>query len=159
MNDPFDRRLGFIGVALVLGRLRNNGKAWKAIKTHLDNIIRKHDIFKGAPFLWVGIAFRYGEKNNLKIEFQRIDKKYGDIPIALELDMEVLKWADQNNLDLLHDIFMIASLEALIQAGQNMIFLPILSFKNVQNMATSLTKLKSARHIRDYFNKGYFFYC
>jgi hypothetical protein len=118
MHDPFDRRIGFIGVALVLGRLRNNGKAWKLIKEFLDPLIRSNDLFKDMPFLWIGIDFRYGIKNDLKVEYSRINKKYGDLCIAVELDMEILEWADRHNLDLLHDIFMIAALEALIQVGR-----------------------------------------
>ena len=54
-------------------------------------------------------------KNNLKTEFGRVGKKYGELPIAFELDTKILEWADKHNLELMHDIFMIAALEALIQ--------------------------------------------
>lgn len=50
----------------------------------------------------------------LKIKIETTQKG-GDLPIALELDFNIIKWADQNNLDLLKDIFMIAALEALLQ--------------------------------------------
>ena len=113
MHDPFDRRVGCGATALVMGRLRNKEKWEDIIK--LDTLVRQNDLFKDAPFLWVGISYRYGIKNNLKIEFSRVGKKYGDLFVALELDMEILMWADRNNLDLLHDIFMIAALEALLQ--------------------------------------------
>ncbi len=119
MHDPFDRRVSCGGVALVMGRLRNDGKMWKKVFNEtLDAIIRKNDLFKGQPFLWVSVMYRYGIKNDLKVEFKRLtklDKAYGVLRVALELDMEILMWADQNNLDLLHDIFMIAALEALLQ--------------------------------------------
>jgi hypothetical protein len=118
MHDPFDRRIGFIGVALVKGRIKNDGKAWIKIKTYLNDFLKARNYFEGAPFLWVGPIFRYGIKNNLNLEFQRIDKKVGELPVALELDMEILQWADQNDLELLHDIFMIATLEILIQVAQ-----------------------------------------
>lgn len=116
MHDPFDRRVSCVGVALVMGGMKNNGKVWKKIfKETLDLILKESDTFKTAPFLWVAITYRYGIKNDLKFEFKRINKKYGDLGVALELDMDVLMWADKNNLDLLHDIFMIAALEALLQ--------------------------------------------
>jgi hypothetical protein len=118
MHDPFDRRIGFLGIALVFGRLKNTGKAWDAIEIPLDHLLRSNDYFKGAPFLYVQLAFRYGIKNNLNLEFERINKQYGALPVALELDMEILQWADKNNLELLQDIFMIASLEALIQVAK-----------------------------------------
>lgn len=117
MYDPFDRRLSVGADALVKGRIKNS-KLMIDVEKKLDLIIRNHNYFYECPFLWVGLGYRYGIKHNLKLEFQRIDKKWGYLPIALELDMEILKWADQNNLDLLHDIYMIAALEALIQVGQ-----------------------------------------
>lgn len=104
-------------VALVLGRLRNEKIAVTA-NNDIERIIINSNFLDGAPFEWIGIIQRYGIKNDLKVEFQRIDKKYGELPIAFELDMDILKWADQNNLDLLYDIFMISGLEATIQVGQ-----------------------------------------
>jgi len=118
MHDPFDRRIGFLGVALVKGRIKNDGQCWFQIKTYLNNFLKKYHYFNGGSFLWLSLAYRYGIKNDLKLEFQRINKTYGDLPIALELDMEILQWADQNDLELLHDIFMIAALEALIQVAK-----------------------------------------
>lgn len=118
MNDPFDRRIGFIGVALVRGKVKHDFSIWKAIKQCLDYIIRNINFTNNAPFLWISLAYRYGIKNDLTVEFQRIDKKYGDLPIAIELDMEILQWADSHNLGLMYDIFMIAALEALIQVGE-----------------------------------------
>lgn len=118
MFDPFDRRIGFIGIALVKGRVKNDFKIWKEIRQSLEIIIRENNFFQNTPFLWILLVFRYGIKNDLKLEFQRVNKKYGDLGTALELDMRILQWADQHNLDLLHDIFMIAALEALIQVAQ-----------------------------------------
>jgi len=55
----------------------------------------------------------YGKsKTILNLDFQSID---GEIPIALELDLPILQWADQSNVVLLHDMFMIATQEALLQ--------------------------------------------
>lgn len=36
MNDPFDRRIGFIGVALVFENMQKDGEVWKEIKTILN---------------------------------------------------------------------------------------------------------------------------
>ncbi len=118
MHDPFDRRISCGATDLVKGRVKNDGKIRINIKTHLEVFLKAHNYFQGAPFLWVGLSYRYGIKNDLKLEFQRINKTHGDLPVALELDMEILKWADQNDLELLHDIFLIAALEALIQVAQ-----------------------------------------
>ncbi len=115
MYDPFDRRLSFCAVALVKGRIYNGFKCWDKIKIDIDIFLKKTGYFPTDKFLYVQLLYRYGIKNDLKVEFKRIGKQYGDLPIAVELNMEILMWADKNNIDLLHDIFMIAALEALIQ--------------------------------------------
>jgi len=98
-------------IALVKGRLLNSKQAVEA--SQQVNLLNFP--LSNMPFSWVGLICRLGIKNDLKLEFQRINKKDGDLPVALELDMNILKWADQNNLDLLKDIFTIAALEALLQ--------------------------------------------
>lgn len=115
MHDPFNRRISIGSVALVKERLKNDMLYRKPIKPYLDTFLKNKGYFRTDRFLWVGLIFRYGIKNNLKVEFQRIDKKYGDLPISVELNIKILEWADKNNLTLLHDIFMIATLEALLQ--------------------------------------------
>ena len=112
-----DRRFGVIEVALVFGEVKNS----KPIINHRDYInsfLKNHSVFESSNFSWVSLAYRLGIKNDLKVKFGRISKAYGDLPIALELDMEILMWADQHNLDLLYDIYMIAGLEALLQVAK-----------------------------------------
>ncbi len=71
-----------------------------------------------APFEWVTLALRYGLKNEEKPHYQRINKKYGDLPLGIEVDIrEVLK-ADEAGPEELKRLFMIASLKALIDAGK-----------------------------------------
>lgn len=118
MHDPFDRRISLGAVDLVFGRVRSDGKLRTRIKKYLDHFLKKHGYYFHAPFLWVDLIYLHGTKNDLKVQFQKVGKKYGDLPITIELDMEMLQWADQNNLLLLHDIFMIGALEALIQVGK-----------------------------------------
>jgi hypothetical protein len=117
MYDPFDRRFNCGAVALVMGRLKNGGKTSAQVDSFVEELIRENNLFNNAPFLWVLLIHRLGIKNDLKITFKRINKKYGDLGVSLELDMDILKWADQRNLDLLQDIFMVAALEALIQVA------------------------------------------
>jgi hypothetical protein len=118
MTDPFDRRIGIIGVALVFGSLKNSGKSWDEIDPILDHLLRSNDVWAQAPFLSVLIVYQYGIKNNLKVDFRKPNKKYGDLGADIELDMHILEWADQNNYALLRDIFMVAALEALVQVCQ-----------------------------------------
>lgn len=58
--------------------------------------------------------YRLTEKNKLKPSFMKINQQYGDLPIAIELDLGLLKWADSTDPQLLIDIFIMAGLEALL---------------------------------------------
>ena len=104
------------GVALVKGRLRS--------LDYMDQdgiealILKQKNFLENAPFKWVGLIYRYGIKNTLKPYYQRINQKYGDIPVAIELNMEVLQAADRISIDLLRDIFTIGALECLIDIGR-----------------------------------------
>lgn len=116
MQSVHSRKFVPGATALLKGRVKNGLKLMP--QDYIEELIVKSGILEAAPFLWISLSYRYGLKNDLHTIFQGINKKYGDLDIALELDMEILKWADQNNLDLLQGIFIIAALEALIQVGQ-----------------------------------------
>lgn len=104
------------GVALVMGRVKNSGKMIDQDK--IEKILIDSNFFENMPFKWVGLLYLYGIKNSLIPKYEKINKKYGYLPIEVELKMEILEWADQNNLELLHDIFMVGALEALIHVGK-----------------------------------------
>lgn len=104
------------GVALVMGRVKNSGKMIDQDK--IEKILIDSNFFEDMPFKWVGLLYLYGIKNSLIPKYERINKKYGDLPIEIELKMEILEWADQHNLELLYDIFMIGALEALMHVGK-----------------------------------------
>ncbi len=110
-----DTKIGMCGVALIQGKLRNVGNICLELRKNVNSFLLKKDYFLDTNFSWISVTFRFGIKTDLHVEFKRINKKYGDLPIAVELDMDILQWADQHNLDLLRDIFMIATLEALLQ--------------------------------------------
>ena len=102
-------------MSLVVGRVKNSARSMP--QHSIEELIINSNFLAKAPFSWVHLSYRYGSQNNLDVLYQGIDKEFGDILIAIELDIKILQWADLNNLDLLHDIFMIAALEALMQLG------------------------------------------
>ncbi len=104
-------------VALVKVRFKNI-RYTLSIQDEIEKIIIDSHFLDKAPFKWVGLIYRYGLKNKLKPEYDRIDKKDGELPIAVELDTHILKWADDHDLQLFKDIFMIAGLEALLDVGK-----------------------------------------
>ena len=104
-------------VALVKVRFKNT-RSIVGTQDEIEKIIIDSHFLLNAPFAWVGLIYRYGLKNELKPEYQRINKKYGDLPVAIELDSNILKWADDNNLQLFRDIFIVGALEVLIDVGK-----------------------------------------
>jgi hypothetical protein len=113
-----NRKIVFSGVALVMGLLDNDLRCMRQIKDALEALMINSGYLDGAPFKWVGLIFRYGLKNEKVPHYQRINKKWGDLPLAIELDMRVLMTADEEDPELLKEYFEIAALDSLIHAGK-----------------------------------------
>jgi len=99
------------------------------IMDELGPVLISSGYLDDAPFEWVTVALRYGLKNEEKPHYQRINKKYGDLPLAIELDTHELIEADRDELKRL---FMLAALKALIHAGQKY-KLPVQSLEELRD--------------------------
>lgn len=117
MASKFGKDFTSNSVGIIKGRVRNGSRISELVDQKIDSLIKDKKWIEGQKFIYVLMTFLYGTKNNLKVNFGRINKKYGDLSISVELDMKIIEWADQYNLELLSDIFTIAALEALIQVG------------------------------------------
>lgn len=113
-----NRRLLIGGVALVMGGLKHDGAAMVEVCDELGPFLESLGYFEEAPFKYVSLIFRYGLVNNTQPEYQRILKKHGELPIAIELDMKMLKAADKIDKERLKSVFTIGTLEALIDVGR-----------------------------------------
>ncbi len=99
--------------ALVLRvNIKNGGKAWEEIESIIKNMYDRA-LFPD-KFVRIGILFLYGIKTDLIPRYERINKTYQDLPIAVELDTVILRWADQHSFELLKEIFLIATCEAVL---------------------------------------------
>lgn len=105
-------------VELVKWKKIEDFKIIKEAADKADLLVKKEFSFENLPFSSIGLLLRYGLKNKLSPDYQRINKKYGDLPIAIEINTEILEWIDMNNPALLKDIYMIAILDALIHVGK-----------------------------------------
>lgn len=81
-----NRKLVLGGVALVKARLKNECQAMSQVRDELEPLLISSGWFPDAPFGWVGLIFRFGLKTESEPHFQRINKKHGDLPIAIEVD-------------------------------------------------------------------------
>ncbi|MEW6120404.1 MAG: Imm39 family immunity protein [Pseudomonadota bacterium] len=115
-KPPHNRKLGICGVSLTKARLpKHDAEAATWVQDVVEKVLIESDYLEGAPFSWVTIAVRYGLKNDDKPIYQRINKTYGDLPLAIEVDTHEMMGA---SLDDLKRIFLHAVLKALIHAGQ-----------------------------------------
>lgn len=119
MQSKHDRKIVFSGIDLVGASMTHSLKVMGEIRKTLEPLMVDSGYLENAPFLWVGLIFRYGLKYETKPHYQRINKEYGDLPLAIELDMRVLLTADETDPDfLLKDFLEIATLDCLIHAGK-----------------------------------------
>lgn len=115
-KPPHNRKLGLNGVALTKQRNnRHDAKALTEVRDELEKVIVDSQYLEDAPFSWVTVAVRYGLKNDDKPSYQAVNKKYGDLPLAIEVDTHELIGASLDELKL---IFKQAVLKALIHAGE-----------------------------------------
>lgn len=131
-KPPHNRKLGLSGIALTEQKNnRYDAKALTAVRDAVEKVMIESHYLEKAPFSWVTIAVRYGLKNDDKPSYQSISKKYGDLPLAIEVDTHELIGA---SLDDLKFTFGKAVLKALIHAGGKF-ELPV---ESLEKMLTSL---------------------
>ncbi|GHS93166.1 hypothetical protein AGMMS49949_06150 [Alphaproteobacteria bacterium] len=107
------------GCVDLVGASLQNGYVMDEIKEEYLGFLNASGYFDNAPFLWVSLMIRYGLKNDKLTTYAgRMSKKYGDIPLAKELDMRVLLTADENDVGMLKDFFEIAALDSMMDAGK-----------------------------------------
>ncbi len=107
-------------VAYVQLRIKENNTS-KFAKTSRDKIrqlLTGIKFLDNAPFTWVGLMYRYGEKNVFEPEYDKIDKKDGELPIAIEIASEWIEYASFNDETMLEQIFESTALIALIHVGK-----------------------------------------
>lgn len=124
-----NRKLVLGGVDLVKARVPNGIPAMNMLRDELEKVIMEQQMLNGAPFKWIGLIFRYGTKDNYEPEYQRISKKYGDLPIAVEIDAERLCRAP---MDQTHSVFREAAIAALIHVAAKYKLRGIKALKNLQ---------------------------
>lgn len=116
VKPPHDRKIGLCGVSLTKARLnRHNPSAMKSVQDEIESVIIDSGYLADAPFSWVTIAIRFGLKDESIPHYKKVDTKYGDLPLSIEVDTHRLLKA---SLEQLIYIYRLAVLEALIHAGK-----------------------------------------
>lgn len=81
----------------------------------LESVMITTGYLDTAPFKWVGLMLRFGLKNEDTPHYQHINKKFGDLPVAIELDTHELQHASPEKLK---ELFMIATLKTLVDVAR-----------------------------------------
>jgi hypothetical protein len=85
------RKLGVMGVSLTKSRLPKGCDAvLSEVREELESLLEATGYLKDAPFSWVTVALRFGLKDDLEPSFSKVNKKSGDLPLAIELDISGL---------------------------------------------------------------------
>ena len=115
-QPPHGRKLGLLGTSLTKARLsKHSGKALDIVRDRLEQLIIESGFLVEASFSWVTISIRYGLKNDEVPHYGKISKRYGDLPLSIEVDTHELIGA---TLEDLTKKFKITALKALIHAGK-----------------------------------------
>ncbi|HXK59507.1 MAG TPA: Imm39 family immunity protein [Acidobacteriota bacterium] len=115
-KPPHNRKLGIVGIALT--KAMNNPREIEAltlVRDEVEKVITESGYLEGAPFSWVTLAIRYGLKNEPEPTYQKINQRYGDLPLAIEVDTHELL---DSPLQQLKNVFKWAALRSLIDAGR-----------------------------------------
>jgi len=81
-----NRKLVLSAVSLVEARVRSDFLVMPQIRDELERVIIDAGWFPRAPFKWIGLIVRYGLEMETEPHFKRIDKKDGELPLAIEVD-------------------------------------------------------------------------
>jgi hypothetical protein len=85
------------------------------VRDELERIVLETRYLEGVPFSWVTVVLRFGLHDQTDPEFGRIDKKYGDLPLSIELDISPLQGASTE----MHRVaYLRATAKALVGAGK-----------------------------------------
>lgn len=125
-----NRKIILGGVSLTKARCnRYDLEVMEDVDEELEKILIEKNFFEGMPFSWIGLILRYGLKNEDEPHYQRIDKKDGELPLAIELDTHEIRDASRDELKRL---FMIACLKSIIHVAKKY-KLPVSKFEVFEN--------------------------
>jgi len=115
-HPPHNRKFSLSAVSLTKARPnKHDMPAMKAASRAIEDILVRSNFLTVAPFSWVTLILRYGLKNEDAPHYEKINKRYGDLPLAIEVDTHELLRASLEQLVLK---FKLTALKALIHAGR-----------------------------------------
>lgn len=111
-----DQRILLIGgVSLIKGRVREAGLAMKEICDDLEPLLKEIGFVDNAPFKTVSMIIRFGEKTDLTPDYEPINKRHSELPVAVEMELSALRVASK---DVVKSAFVKATIDVLIDVAK-----------------------------------------
>ena len=86
------------GVSLVKGRIPDAGVVMQEICNQLEPLLAETGYIDNAPFKTVSLILRFGEKTDFTPIYEPINKRYSELPVAVELQLAALRSADKDTV-------------------------------------------------------------
>lgn len=116
MAKKHNHKLGLSGAAMTMARLpRYTLEVATLVRDEIERVMIESRYLTEAPFEWVTISLRYGLQNEEEPHYEPVNKKFGDLPLAIELDTNELVGASREEMKI---AFERAALKALVAAGR-----------------------------------------
>lgn len=109
------RRLAIGGVALVEARLGKINPVLMQILEEFNQWLLDDGWPGPAPFQYVSLIIRFGLKDDLEPEIGRVNKKYGELAVSIEVDTHPLLKRD---MEVARQVFQRATALALLGVAQ-----------------------------------------
>jgi hypothetical protein len=112
-----DRKLVIGGVGLTMARVKRRlaGPAIDRVRNELEQEMIQSGYLDRAPFKWVGLIIREGLVDETEPHYERINRKHGDLPLAIEVDVNRLLGVPEEEMA---GVYRKATLLALVDAGE-----------------------------------------
>lgn len=111
-----DQRILLIGgVSLIKGRVREAGLAMKEICDDLEPLLKEIGFVDNAPFNTVSMIIRFGEKTDITPDYEPINKRHSELPVAVEMELSGLRVASK---DVVKSAFIKATIDVLLDVAK-----------------------------------------
>ena len=100
---------------MIKGRVREAGLAMQEICNDLEPLLKEIGFVDNAPFKTVSMVIRFGEKTDLTPDYDPINKRYSELPVAVEMELAGLRVASK---DVVKSAFVKATIDVLIDVAK-----------------------------------------
>lgn len=103
------------GVSLIKGRVKEAGLVMKEICDDLEPLLQEIGFVSSAPFKTVSMIIRFGDKTDLTPDYEPINQRHSELPVAVEIELSSLRLASR---DVVRNAFVKATIDVLLDVAK-----------------------------------------